>query len=124
MARAEAKTGTRMRRALITGGAGFVGSHLCERLLSEGYKVVCMDNLSTGVLENVAPFLTSEADFEIIDHDVICKRSQCCLRIAFGDRFCAGLQGLADILLVAGHGVILTCVVVLPTHAAAISSLL
>ena len=61
---------SRRPRALVTGGAGFIGSHLCERLLSEGYKVVCMDNLSTGVLENVAPFLTSEADFEIIDHDV------------------------------------------------------
>jgi len=59
-----------MPRALVTGGAGFIGSHLCERLLSEGYHVVCMDNLSTGVLENVAPFLASEADFEFIDHDV------------------------------------------------------
>jgi dTDP-glucose 4,6-dehydratase len=57
-------------RALVTGGAGFIGSHLCERLLSEGYRVVCMDNLSTGVLENVAPFLASEANFEYIDHDV------------------------------------------------------
>src|SRR5215210_8465840 len=61
---------TRRPRALVTGGAGFIGSHLCERLLSEGYKVVCMDNLSTGVFENVAPFLASEADFEFIDHDV------------------------------------------------------
>jgi dTDP-glucose 4,6-dehydratase len=61
---------TRRPRALVTGGAGFIGSHLCERLLAEGYEVVCIDNLSTGVLENVAPFLASEADFEIIDHDV------------------------------------------------------
>src|SRR5215208_3371569 len=61
---------SRRPRALVTGGAGFIGSHLCERLLSEGYKVVCMDNLSTGVLENVAPFLGSEAGFEFIDHDV------------------------------------------------------
>ncbi len=38
------------RRALVTGGAGFVGSHLCERLLSEGYRVLCMDNLRTGDL--------------------------------------------------------------------------
>src|SRR5215218_4920466 len=65
-----ARPATRRSRALVTGGAGFIGSHLCERLLFEGYKVVCMDNLSTGVLENVEPFLVSEADFEIIDHDV------------------------------------------------------
>jgi dTDP-glucose 4,6-dehydratase len=58
------------RRALVTGGAGFIGSHLCERLLAEGYEVVCVDNLSTGVLENIAPLLACEADFEYIDHDV------------------------------------------------------
>jgi dTDP-glucose 4,6-dehydratase len=57
------------RRALVTGGAGFVGSHLCERLLSEGYRVLCMDNLSTGSLDNVA-HLEAEPDFEHIDHDV------------------------------------------------------
>jgi dTDP-glucose 4,6-dehydratase len=61
---------TTVPRALVTGGAGFIGSHLCERLLAEGYKVVCMDNLSTGSFENVAPFLTREADFAYIDHDV------------------------------------------------------
>jgi dTDP-glucose 4,6-dehydratase len=69
VARAEAKTGTRMRRALVTGGAGFVGSHLCERLLSEGYRVLCMDNLRTGSLENLA-HLMGEADFEYVDHDL------------------------------------------------------
>ena len=58
------------RRALVTGGAGFIGSHLCQRLVCEGYKVVCIDNLSTGALENVAPFLTHEASFEYIDHNV------------------------------------------------------
>ncbi len=56
-------------RALVTGGAGFVGSHLCERLLSEGYRVVCMDNLVTGSLDNVA-HLAGEAHFEYVDHDV------------------------------------------------------
>src|SRR5215203_7316075 len=65
-----ARSATRKPRALVTGGAGFIGSHLCERLLSEGCRVVCMDNLSTGVLQNAAPFLASEANFEYIDHDV------------------------------------------------------
>jgi len=57
------------KRALVTGGAGFLGSHLCERLLSEGYSVLCMDNLRTGSLENVA-HLEDEAHFEYTDHDV------------------------------------------------------
>jgi dTDP-glucose 4,6-dehydratase len=56
-------------RALVTGGAGFLGSHLCERLLSDGNHVVCMDNLRTGSLENVA-HLEGEAHFEYMDHDV------------------------------------------------------
>jgi dTDP-glucose 4,6-dehydratase len=60
----------RRPRALVTGGAGFIGSHLCERLLAESYKVVCMDNLSTGSLANVAPFLANEADFEYVERDV------------------------------------------------------
>jgi dTDP-glucose 4,6-dehydratase len=64
-----ARPAIRKPRALVTGGAGFIGSHLCERLLSEGYKVVCMDNLSTGAFKNVASFLRV-ADFEYIDHDV------------------------------------------------------
>jgi len=61
--------GARRPRALVTGGAGFLGSHLCERLLSEGYSVVCVDNLSTGVLENVA-HLEEHPGFEHVDHDV------------------------------------------------------
>jgi len=61
--------GSRKPRALVTGGAGFVGSHLCERLLSEGYHVLCVDNLVTGSLENVA-HLEGEADFEYVNHDV------------------------------------------------------
>jgi dTDP-glucose 4,6-dehydratase len=64
---ARARTGK--PHALVTGGAGFVGSHLCERLLSEGYHVLCMDNLRTGSLENVA-HLEGDADFEYVDHDV------------------------------------------------------
>ena len=69
MTRTEGKTGTRKRQALVTGGAGFVGSHLCERLLSEDYHVLCMDNLRTGSLGNVA-HLKGEADFEFVDHDI------------------------------------------------------
>jgi dTDP-glucose 4,6-dehydratase len=56
-------------RALVTGGAGFLGSHLCERLLAEGYSVVCMDNLRTGSLENLAR-LQGDAHFDYIDHDI------------------------------------------------------
>ena len=56
-------------RALVTGGAGFIGSHLCERLLSEGYRVVCMDNLRTGKLENVA-HLRDAPGFGYVHHDV------------------------------------------------------
>ena len=57
------------KHALVTGGAGFIGSHLCERLLLEGYRVMCMDNLRTGTLENIA-HLTGDANFEYVHHDV------------------------------------------------------
>ena len=56
------------KRALVTGGAGFIGSHLCERLLAEGYRVVCVDNLLTGSPENVVHL--EGPDFEHIEHDV------------------------------------------------------
>ena len=57
------------RRALVTGGAGFVGSHLCDRLLAEGYGVVCVDNLVTGSTANVA-HLAGSSGFEFVDGDV------------------------------------------------------
>lgn len=57
------------KRVLITGGAGFLGSHLCDRFLSEGYHVICMDNLLTGSKSNIE-HLVGNNRFEFIKHDV------------------------------------------------------
>lgn len=57
------------KRAVVTGGAGFLGSHLCERLLGEGYDVICVDNLFTGDKENVRHLMDNHY-FEFIRHDV------------------------------------------------------
>lgn len=56
-------------RTLVTGGAGFLGSHLCERLIQEGHDVICMDNLITGDLNNIAHLFGHER-FRFIKHDV------------------------------------------------------
>jgi len=58
-----------MARYLITGGAGFIGSHLCENFLNQGHEVLCMDNYSTGATGNIAPFLNNPR-FRFIDHNV------------------------------------------------------
>ncbi|HTO09096.1 MAG TPA: UDP-glucuronic acid decarboxylase family protein [Myxococcota bacterium] len=58
-----------MPRALITGGAGFIGSHLCRRFLGDGWSVVCMDNLLTGRLENIEDLFGREG-FRFVKHDV------------------------------------------------------
>lgn len=57
------------KRVLVTGGAGFIGSHLCERLLNEGSDVICLDNLFTGQKENIA-HLMGNPYFEFVRHDV------------------------------------------------------
>lgn len=57
------------QRVVITGGAGFLGSHLCERFLAEGWRVLCVDSLLTGSEENVA-HLRAEEGFEFLKHDV------------------------------------------------------
>ena len=58
-----------MKRILVTGGAGFIGSHLCERLLNEGNEVICLDNLFSSRKSNIVPFL-HQPFFEFIRHDV------------------------------------------------------
>ena len=55
---------------LVTGGAGFIGSHLCERLLADGNDVICLDNFFTGSKDNIAHLLDRE-NFELIRHDVV-----------------------------------------------------
>ena len=58
-----------MNRILVTGGAGFIGSHLCERLVAEGNDVICLDNFFTGRKENISHLLGAR-NFELVRHDV------------------------------------------------------
>ena len=57
-----------MPTSVITGGAGFLGSHLCDRLLADGHRVICVDNLDTGTLENIEHIRSG--DFVFLQHDV------------------------------------------------------
>lgn len=59
-----------MKRILVTGGAGFIGSHLCERLLDENHQVICMDSFFTGSKQNIYHLMDNK-NFEIIRHDII-----------------------------------------------------
>ncbi|MBP9837182.1 MAG: SDR family oxidoreductase [Proteobacteria bacterium] len=59
-----------MSRILVTGGAGFIGSHLCEKLLEQGNEVICLDNFFTGRKKNIVKLLDNKS-FELIRHDVI-----------------------------------------------------
>ena len=58
-----------MKRALVTGGGGFIGSHLCERLLNEGNEILCVDNFFTGAKTNIA-HLIDNPYFEVLRHDI------------------------------------------------------
>ena len=58
-----------MKQSLVTGGAGFIGSHLCERLLKDGNNVICMDNYFTGLKQNIVHLLDNPY-FELVRHDV------------------------------------------------------
>ena len=57
------------KKVLITGAAGFLGSHLCERFVNEGFHVIGMDNLITGRMSNLE-HLKNEANFEFVKHDI------------------------------------------------------
>lgn len=57
------------KNLVITGGAGFIGSHFCERLLNEGFKVICLDNLITGSKANIQHLL-KDRNFDFIEYDV------------------------------------------------------
>ena len=59
-----------MKRILVTGGSGFIGSHLCERLLNEGNEIICLDNFFTGSKENIV-HLIGNPYFELVRHDVV-----------------------------------------------------
>ncbi len=58
-----------IKKVLVTGGAGFVGSHLCDRLIKNNYKVLCVDNFYTGNLDNISN-LANQPNFELMRHDV------------------------------------------------------
>jgi dTDP-glucose 4,6-dehydratase len=58
-----------MKTAVVTGGAGFLGSHLCDRLITEGFRVICIDNFITGSPDNIAHLFGNE-NFQFIKHDV------------------------------------------------------
>ncbi|MBW1898937.1 MAG: GDP-mannose 4,6-dehydratase, partial [Deltaproteobacteria bacterium] len=57
------------KRVLITGGAGFLGSHLCDRMVEKGFEVLCLDNFFTGNKRNIAHLL-EKSNFELIRHDL------------------------------------------------------
>ncbi len=59
-----------MKKILVTGGAGFIGSHLCETLLKQGHDVVCLDNYFTGSKENIL-HLRNNPHLEIVRHDLV-----------------------------------------------------
>src|SRR5437762_174998 len=64
------RDGGRNMRIVVTGGAGFIGSHLCERLLADEHQVICLDNFFTGRRENIRHLLDNR-QFELLRHDVI-----------------------------------------------------
>ncbi len=62
-----------MKRILVTGGAGFLGSHLCERLLAQGHRLICVDNMSTGRIENLRHLVKDYPGFQILPYNDVCN---------------------------------------------------
>ena len=60
----------KIKNILVTGGAGFIGSHLCKALVDQGHHIICVDNLFTGSLDNISD-LMNLSEFEFINHDII-----------------------------------------------------
>ena len=58
------------KKILVTGGAGFIGSHLCKRLVEEGYYVICLDNFFTGSKENIKELMKFD-NFSVVEHDIV-----------------------------------------------------
>lgn len=58
-----------MKNILVAGGAGFIGSHLCECLLHQGHQIICLDNFRTGSLKNVSPLMNNPC-FKLVEHDI------------------------------------------------------
>ncbi len=66
----EQRNYNKSKHILVTGGAGFLGSHLCERLLNDGHEVICLDNFFTGTKDNIAHLMDNKL-FEVMRHDVV-----------------------------------------------------
>lgn len=62
-----------MKRILVTGGAGFLGSHLCERLLGEGHRLICVDNMSTGSIANLRHLVRDHPGFQVLPYNDVCN---------------------------------------------------
>ena len=85
------KGGTRPPRSLVTGGAGFVGSHLCDRLIAEGHEVICIDNLLTGRVENISS-VAGHPRFIFVKHDVTHPLDLQALLVRADANFAAGVH--------------------------------
>lgn len=72
-----------MKKILVTGGAGFIGSNLCEHLLENGYEVICLDNFSTGHMSNIQHLLDNfPTHFTLIEGDI--RNIETCIRASKG----------------------------------------